>query len=119
MSLTIYHYANCSSCKKAIQFLKTHSIEFSAIPIREKPPTKAELKAMLKAYDGDIRKLFNTSGMDYRELGMKDRLPSMPEKEAIDLLASKGNLVKRPFVSSDKVNLVGFKEDIWKQQLLA
>ncbi len=116
MSLKIYHYANCSTCKKALKFLESNSIEFSAIPIREKPPTKTELKDVLKAYDGEIRKLFNTSGMDYRELGMKEKLPSMSEKEAIDLLASRGNLVKRPFVVSKDAKLVGFKEDVWKQQ---
>ena len=119
MSLKVYHYAHCSTCKKALKFLQAHSIDFSPVPIREKPPTKSELKDMLKAYDGDLRKLFNTSGMDYRELDMKNRLPSMSEKEAIELLATRGNLVKRPFAISKSVHLVGFKEDAWEQQLLA
>ncbi len=115
MSLKIYQYAKCSTCRKALQFLEAHSIEHTAIPIREQPPSKTELKMMLEAYDGEIKKLFNTSGMDYRALGIKDQLPSMSNAQAIELLSGNGNLIKRPFVVSKSRMLVGFKEDVWSQ----
>ena len=70
---------------------------------------------MLTAYDGELRKLFNTSGMDYRALGIKDQLPTMTDAQAIDLLASNGNLIKRPFVISKSLGLLGFKEDVWSK----
>ena len=72
----------------------------------------AELKTVLAAA-GDIRKLFNTSGVDYRELGMKDKLPTMSEAEALALLATHGNLVKRPILIGDGKALAGFKEAEW------
>ena len=74
--------------------------------------------AALNAYDGQIRKLFNTSGMDYRKLELKDQLPDMNQADAIKLLATNGNLVKRPFVIGDGKFLVGFKESQWKTELL-
>ncbi|RYD17649.1 MAG: arsenate reductase family protein, partial [Verrucomicrobiaceae bacterium] len=85
--------------------------------IRETPPSVAELKTVLAATGGDIRKLFNTSGVDYRELGMKDKLPAMSEAEALKLLATNGNLVKRPFALGDGKALVGFKESDWAAAL--
>jgi len=87
--------------------------------IRETPPTVAELAAMLKARGGDLRPLFNTSGQDYRAMGMKEKLPAMSEADALELLSKTGNLVKRPFAIDAKkqVFLVGFKEDEWKVAL--
>ena len=76
------------------------------------------MKTALKLLGGDIRKLFNTSGMDYRALGMKDKLPSMSEDEAIALLTANGNLVKRPFVIGDDIALTGFKPTCWSEVLL-
>ena len=67
---------------------------------------------------GDLRKLFNTSGMDYRALGMKDRLPAMSDDEAFDLLSKNGNLVKRPFLIGDGTALAGFKAEIWRKTLV-
>lgn len=69
---------------------------------------------MLKIYDGDIRKLFNTSGGDYKEMNLKDKLPKMSEAKAIDLLSKNGNLVKRPFLLVGNTGTVGFKEEDWK-----
>jgi len=70
---------------------------------------------MLGSYDGDIRKLFNTSGLQYRELNMKEKLPAMTATQAIDLLAANGKLIKRPFLlDTDKKGIVGFKEDRWQ-----
>jgi Spx/MgsR family transcriptional regulator len=115
MALKIYTYKNCDTCRKALKFLNAQNIEYTNIPIREQPPTKAELKKMLGYLDGDLKKLFNTSGMDYRSMNLKDTLPTMTAKEAIDLLNGNGNLVKRPFVLGDGVGTVGFKEEAWRE----
>lgn len=115
MKLKVYEYKNCDTCRKALKFLAANGVEFTAVPIRETPPNVAELKQMLKSYDGDLRKLFNTSGQDYKALNMKDKLPGMSTDEAIKLLSGNGNLVKRPFVLTGKGGLVGFKEEEWQQ----
>ncbi|OYW77174.1 MAG: ArsC family transcriptional regulator [Verrucomicrobia bacterium 12-59-8] len=117
--LKVYAYSGCSTCKNALKWLKQHSIVFEEIAIRETPPSMAELKAMLAAYEGDLRRLFNVSGMDYRSLGLKDTLPGMSTDEALGLLAGNGNLVKRPFAidAGKKVFLVGFKEAEWEGAL--
>jgi arsenate reductase len=110
---TIYVYQKCSTCRDALKWLDGKGIACEVKAIRETPPTVAELKAALEAFGGNLRKLFNTSGVDYRELGMKDKLPTMSEAEALDLLSKSGNLVKRPFlIEGDKV-LLGFKEAEW------
>jgi arsenate reductase-like glutaredoxin family protein len=83
------------------------------IAIRETPPSLAELTAMLDAY-GSIRRLFNASGADYQALGLSKKLPRMSEAESLRLLASNGNLVKRPFVNGDGVHLVGFNQAEWQ-----
>ena len=116
--LKIYAYAKCDTCRKALRFLRAHNIAFEEIPIRETPPSKADLRAMLAAHDGQLRKLFNTSGVDYKTLGLSAKLPTMTESEAIDLLASNGNLVKRPFVIGGKTHLAGFDEARWTGALL-
>lgn len=117
--LKVYAYSGCSTCKNAMKWLKGRGIAFEEIAIRETPPTVAELKTVLAAYDGDVRRLFNVSGMDYRSLGLKDTLPGMSTEEALALLAGNGNLVKRPFVvdAGKKVFLVGFKEGEWEKAL--
>ena len=117
MSLKVYIYDKCSTCKKALKFLDEKGIRYIKIPIRDKPPTKGELKPMLDANEGELRKLFNTSGMDYRQLNIKDKLPGMTENEAIALLAGNGNLIKRPFAISETTKLVGFKEPLWQVEL--
>jgi len=115
--MVIYTYKNCSTCKKATKWLNGQGIDFEERPIRETPPSAVELKTMLAHQDGELRKLFNTAGGDYRELNLKDKLPSMSEAEAIELLASRGNLVKRPFLLGSDCGLVGFKEAEWSQSL--
>lgn len=113
--MKLYQYPNCSTCRKALKYLSDNGVSFASVNIVEQPPSKRELNAMLKIYDGQIRKLFNTSGMQYRELNLKESLPTMSDSEAIDLLASNGKLVKRPFLLSDdhKSGIVGFKEALW------
>ena len=98
--MKIYTYKNCSTCKKALKFLDSKNISYQNIPIRDQPPTKAEIKKML-SYVGDMKKLFNTSGMDYRSMNIKEKLPSMSEVQAIDLLSKNGNLIKRPFLLNE------------------
>lgn len=121
MGLKVYEYKNCSTCKKALQFLQKKNIVFKALPIVEQPPTQKELKAMLetlKASGGSLKNLFNTSGVQYRELKVADKLKGgMTEAEAIRLLSQNGKLIKRPFVIGNGIGLVGFKEDQWKKSL--
>jgi len=118
MALKIYTYKACSTCRNAIAWLKQHGIEFEEHPIRETPPTEAELASMLKAR-GSLGALFNTSGQDYRAMGIKDRLATLTPKEAFALMRETGNLVKRPFAIDDRngVHLTGFKEDEWAKVL--
>ena len=113
--LKVYEYANCSTCKNALKFLEKKKIEFVAIPIVEKPPTVSELKRMLAYYDGKVGKLFNTSGVQYREQKLGEKLPKMSEAEALKLLSTNGKLVKRPFALSEEAGRVGFKEEEWKK----
>ena len=117
MTLKLYTYKNCGTCKKALKWLDAKGIAYAVVPIRDTPPTIRELKRMLKAMEGNLKKLFNTSGMDYKQLNMKDRLPELSEEEALVLLSKNGNLVKRPFVLGDKVATVGFKEELWEELL--
>jgi arsenate reductase len=113
--IRVYSYEKCDTCRKALKFLASRGAEPQVVPIREQPPAKAELKRMLVLMGGDLRKLFNTSGRDYKKLGMKDQLPGMSEAEALDLLSKNGNLVKRPFLLTEKSGTVGFKEDDWRE----
>lgn len=116
--LKVYIYQKCSTCRDALKWLDAHGIKHDVKAIRETPPTKAELKVALDSFNGDLRKIFNTSGIDYRALGLKDRLPNMSVNEALEMLSTHGNLVKRPFLIGDGVALVGFKEPAWKSVLL-
>jgi arsenate reductase (glutaredoxin) len=117
MTLRVYAYANCDTCRKALKFLAAQKVEAEVIPIREQPPTVAELRKMLGYVGGDLRKLFNTAGQDYRAFDMKTKLPGMSEEEALKLLASNGNLVKRPFALAKTAGVVGFREEEWTQLL--
>lgn len=115
--LTVYLYNNCSTCRDARKWLQDNGISFQEKAICETPPTKKDLETVLKAFDGKMSRLFNTSGMDYRALGLKDKLPTLSKDEAFTLLGSNGKLVKRPFVVGDGVALVGFKKDEWEKAL--
>jgi len=119
MSLRVYAYEKCDTCRKALKFLAAKKIAHEVIPIRARPPTGAELKAMLGYAGGDLRKLFNTAGRDYRALDMKTRLPTLKVDEALALLASNGNLVKRPFALTRSAGVVGFREEEWARLVAA
>ncbi len=111
--IKVYAYQKCDSCRKAIKWLNTHNIQFEEIAIRETPPTIIELTSMLKA-QGKLKSLFNTSGMDYRSMGLKETLPNLSQQQALLLLSEHGNLVKRPFVIGNNIHLLGFKEAQWE-----
>jgi arsenate reductase len=118
MKVKVYGYKNCSTCKKATATLNKKGVAFEEIDITQKAPTKAELKAMLARYDGQLKKLFNTSGQVYREMKLGEKLAGMTEAKALDLLAGNGRLVKRPFLLVDgEAAAVGFNDAEWKQAL--
>ena len=111
----VYAYSGCGTCKSALKWLQGRKIEVDVKPIRDTPPTAKELSEALSQL-GSVRQLFNTSGGDYKELGLKDKLGSMTDAQAIELLASRGNLVKRPFVVWKGKFLVGFKDQAaWEE----
>lgn len=107
-------YPKCSTCQKAKKWLDSHEIEYTERHIVEENPTYEELKGWHQKSGLPLKKFFNTSGMLYKEMKLKDKLPEMSEDEQLKLLATNGMLVKRPvLVAEDKV-LVGFKEAEWK-----
>ena len=111
-------YHRCSTCRKAKRWLDEHGIAYEDRHIVEERPTADELRTWIAASGLPIRRFFNTSGMRYRELGMKDRFAQgISDDECIDLLASDGMLVKRPLVVGDDFVLVGFKEAAWTERL--
>ena len=110
-------YPKCSTCKKAKKWLLDNNIEFEDRNIVEQTPTEDELKRWIIDSRKDIKKFFNTSGLKYKELKLKERLPEIEDEEKIKLLSSDGMLIKRPLVISKKGILVGFKEEEWKEIL--
>jgi arsenate reductase len=115
--LKIYTLSNCDTCRAATKWLRARGLEFQEHAIRETPPTAAELRTMLAACHGEVRRLFNTSGRDYRERGLGEKISSLSGAAAVELLRSNGNLVKRPFLIGDGVALVGFNEGTWSTAL--
>lgn len=111
-------YPKCSTCQKAIQFLDAHSIPYSLRDIKTHNPTYDELKAWQQKSGLPLKRFFNTSGLQYRALELKDRLPQMSEEDQLRLLATDGMLVKRPLLITDDGVLVGFREAEWKEKLL-
>jgi arsenate reductase len=110
-------YPKCTTCRNAKKWLEARGVEFEDRHIAEHPPTKDELREVLKKSGLDIKKLFNTSGQKYRELGLKDKLKEMSEEEMLDLLASDGMLVKRPILVHGDKATVGFKEAEYEKVL--
>jgi arsenate reductase len=115
--LKIYTLANCDACRAATKWLRAQGIAFEERAIRENPPTTAELRAMLAAHQGELRKLFNTAGREYREQKLGEKLPALSEAAALALLAGNGSLVKRPFLIGDGAAHVGFDEAAWRTTL--
>jgi len=115
--LKIYTLAQCSTCRDATKWLRARGLEFDERAIRETPPKPAELRTMLAAHDGNLRKLFNSSGIEYRAQKLADKLPAMSESAQLALLAGNGSLVKRPFLLGPGVALVGFDAKKWAAAL--
>ncbi len=115
--LKFYEYDKCSTCRNARKWLDANGVAYERLPIRETPPSPSELQLMLDAYDGEIKKLLNTSSADYRTSGIKDELPELSASEVFARLQETGNLVKRPFLIGEGVALVGFKEPEWAAQV--
>lgn len=109
--ITFYGYARCSTCRKARKWLDAHGIDHTFVDITTDPPDPATLESILDRGEYTMAELFNRSGVQYRELKMKDRLPGLSRGEAVALLAGNGRLVKRPIVTDGTRATVGFKED--------
>lgn len=116
--MIIYKYNRCGSCRKAVKYLKENEIQFEEREILDTPPSKEELKKMLGYLDGNIKKLFNTSGVKYREGNYKDIIKTISEDEALEILSNNGALIKRPFIIGDEKGTVGFKEEVLKELFL-
>lgn len=118
MQVLFVEYPKCSTCKKAKKWLEENQVTFLDRHIVEENPTKEELKEWHEKSGYPLKKFFNTSGMLYRELGLKDKFPTMTEEEQYEILASNGMLVKRPVAVGEDFVLLGFKEAEWKEKLI-
>ena len=118
MKVLFLCYDKCSTCKKALKWLSEHNIEVNIRSITEDHPTYEELSVWLEQSGLEIRRFFNTSGMKYRELGLKDRVSSESKEELLRLLSSDGMLVKRPLIVWEKGILLGFREEEYQKALL-
>lgn len=117
MTFELFGYPKCSTCKRAKSWLEEHQLPYEDRHIVEMNPTAEELQVWVGRSGLELKRFFNTSGLKYKELGLKDKLPTMTDEEKIALLATDGMLVKRPLaVTEDKV-LVGFKEKEWEALL--
>lgn len=117
MAVKFICYPKCSTCRKAKKWLIENGIEFDERHIVDNKPTADELKLWIEKSGLSIKKFFNTSGVLYKEMGLKDKLPNMSYDEQIELLASDGKMVKRPVVITDDKVIVGFKEADWENIL--
>lgn len=112
-------YPKCSTCQKAKKWLEAQTADFEDRHIVEETPTEDELRAWKEKSGLPLKKFFNTSGLKYKELGLKDKLPGMSEDEQFALLASDGMLIKRPILVTDSTVLTGFREAEWEKALSA
>lgn len=117
MSILFIEYPKCTTCKKAKKWLDDQGIAYEDRHIKEQNPTAEELTIWYQKSGLPIKRFVNTSGMLYREMNLKDKLPTMTEEEILELLATDGMLVKRPLVIGDDVVLTGFKEAEWTEKL--
>ncbi|MBS4213328.1 arsenate reductase family protein [Neobacillus rhizophilus] len=111
MSLTFYWYPKCGTCRNAKKWLDQHEVNYEPVHIVENPPSREGIRDFYQKSGLELKKFFNTSGMKYRELGVKDKLKTASEDELLDLLASDGMLLKRPILTDGEHVTVGFKED--------
>lgn len=118
MKYLFIQYPKCSTCKKAKKWLQHNNISFEDRHIVEDNPTKEELIQWIERSGLPIKKFFNTSGVFYREMNLKDKVKTAEFEELVDILSTNGMLIKRPLVIADDFVLVGFKEEQWKEKLL-
>ncbi len=111
-------YRKCSTCIKALKWLDENKVNYEERPIVEENPTFEELKAWYAKSGLPLKRFFNTSGLVYKDLGLKDKLPTMSDEEQLKLLATNGKLVKRPLVVGEDFVLTGFKEAEWQEKML-
>ena len=116
--IKVYCYSRCSTCKKALKWLDEKGIDHEVIDIKTENPDEDALREYYAMSGLALKRFFNTSGMQYRELGLSKKLPEMSEDEQLALLATDGMLVKRPLVVGDGFVLTGFKEAEWAEKLL-
>ena len=116
--MKVFAYRKCSTCMKALKWLEIHNVEFEERAIKEENPTYEELKEWQSRSGLPLKKFFNTSGLLYKNMQLKDKLPNMTEEEQLRLLATDGMLVKRPFVVDGDLVLTGFREAEWKEKLI-
>lgn len=109
--ITLYGYKKCGTCRKAEKALTDNGIDYKFIDITTTPPDKTELESMIKLTGKELKKFFNTSGVVYREMELKEKLKSMSDEEKLELLASNGKLIKRPLTTDGISATVGFNED--------
>jgi len=114
MDMVVLCYPRCGTCKKALKWLDDNGIRYDYRHIVEENPTKEELKEWYVKSGLPLKKFFNTSGLKYKELNLKDKIPQMSEEEIFDLLSTDGMLVKRPILIDGEKILVGFKESEWE-----
>ena len=117
MSILFLEYPKCSTCQRAKKWLVENGIEFTDRHIVEENPTVEEIRQFHQKSGLPLKRFFNTSGMKYKELQWKDKLPSMTEEEQYELLATDGMLVKRPIIAGDDFVIPGFKETVWAEVL--
>jgi arsenate reductase (glutaredoxin) len=115
LTLRFYWYPKCGTCRNAKKWLDSHEVSYHDINIAENPPSRKELEEMYHKSGLDLKKFFNTSGMKYRELGLKDKIKSASEEELLDILATDGMLIKRPIATDGERVTVGFKEEEYEQ----
>lgn len=118
MALTFYWYPKCGTCRKAKKWLDDHHLSYKEIHIVENPPSREELIDFHKKSGLELKKFFNTSGLKYRELGLKEKVKTASEEELFDLLASDGMLLKRPLVTDGEKVTVGFNEEQFEKTWL-
>jgi arsenate reductase len=109
--ITYYAYPKCTTCRKAKKWLDQNGIPYKEINIAETPPSESELREIYSKSGLELKKFFNTSGIKYRMLGLKDKLKEMPESEQLELLSSDGMLIKRPLAWDGEKATLGFKEE--------